>query len=365
MKPVNFFAKPMLCLSVVLLTACASQAKKVQPAAADVSPAAAASAYGDVIARPGQSEVVVENTLPSGLTIFVNGKIEGTVKARSAARIVVPDGNHYIKVQNMAKNGGTSKDVQFYTKSKRFFFKATSPNQFSVYLSRENAYDITAPNTAGGPAAAPDPTDVPISETSLGKDKAAMFNRLDAAVGSTAPAPAYTPAPAPAAYSAPSAPQPAPAVSAPPAPVSQVSAPPPAAQKPAEKSRIAVYVTGDKAEGERKALGTKMLVALVNSGKYIAIERTEEFLAQIDNEQLKQRSGSVDDNQISQLGKQFGVQYVCIANITHAFGTYQVSARIIDVETAVVVSVGEDDSPLRNMDDLTSVSFRIVRALMK
>ena len=354
MKPVNFFAKPMLCLSVVLLTACGSQAKKIQPAVATASPAAAASVYGDVIARPGQSEVVVENTLPASLTIFLNGRIEGTVKPRSAARIVVSDGNHYIKVQRMDKNGGTSKDVQFYTQSKRFFFKVTGPNQHSVYLSRENAYDITAPNTAGGPAAAMDPTDVPLSETSLGKDKAAMFGRLDAAAPVQAQAPAPAPAPAPSYGAVGSPAAAAPSVGGAPA-VSQTGA----------KAQIAVYVTGDRTDGERRALGTKMLAALVNSGRYTAIERSDDFLAKIDSEQMKQRSGAVDESQVSQLGKQFGVQFVCIASITRAFGAFQVSARIIDVETAVVIAVGEDQSPLRNMDDLDSVSFRVVRALMK
>ena len=359
MKPVNFFAKPMLCLSVVLLTACASQAKKIQPAVATASPAAAASVYGDVIARPGQSEVVVENTLPASLTIFVNGKIEGTVKARSAARIVVPDGNHYIKVQSMAKNGGTSKDVQFYTKSKRFFFKVTGPNQFSVYLSRENAYDITAPNaaTADGAVVSQEPKDVPLSETALGKDKAAMFERLDA----TAPAPA--PAAAPAASSGASISHSA-VAAAPAAPPPATGAAPAVAQT-GPRQQIAVYVTGDRSDGERKALGTKLLAALVNSGRYTAIERTDDFLATIDSEHMKQRSGSVDENQISQLGKQFGVKFVCIADITQAFGAFQVSARIIDVETARVISVGDDHSALKNMDDLENVSFRVVRALLK
>jgi len=107
------------------------------------------------------------------------------------------------------------------------------------------------------------------------------------------------------------------------------------------------------------------LTALVNSGKFIAIERSKEFLDEIDNEQRKQREGAVDESQISKLGKQFGVHYVCVANIIEAFGGHQVSARIINVETAVVVAMGEDDSPLRNMDDLASVSFRITKALLK
>jgi len=108
-----------------------------------------------------------------------------------------------------------------------------------------------------------------------------------------------------------------------------------------------------------------MLVALVNSGQYIAVERADDFLSAVEREHVKQRDNSVDDSQIRDLGKQFGVQYLCVANISQAFGTYQVSARIIDVETAVVIAIGESSSPLRSMDDLSAVSFRIVQALIK
>jgi len=356
----------VLFMSVILLTACASEAKNKNKKAVTPTKVERASAYGDVIAGPGQSEVVIENTLNVPIRVFLGGQVAGTVRARSAERIVVPDGNHYIKVQNTERGGGTSRDVQFYTQSRRFFFRATSPNNTSVSLTRDNAYEITparaaAPTTVtpqGGPAVVDD-SERPLAETALGKDKAAMFERLDAQVGGGSAPAAAAPAPAPVAV-----PAPAPAaVSAAPSPAPQAA--PAAAQRNAVRPQIAVYVTGDKSDGERKALGTKMLVALVNSGRYVAVERSDEFTAKIDEEHMKQRGGSVDDAQISNLGKQFGVRYVCVATITEAFGAFQVSARIIDVETAVVVAIGEDSSQLRNMDDLDSVSFRIVRAMLK
>ena len=125
--------------------------------------------------------------------------------------------------------------------------------------------------------------------------------------------------------------------------------------------KIAVYVTGNVGADEKEALGTRMLASLVNSGRYMAIERSNAFLAEIDKEHIKQRSGAIDDSQISELGKQFGVKFVCIAAITPAFGDYQVSARIIDVETAVVVFIGESASPLKSMADLARVSDQVVK----
>ena len=129
--------------------------------------------------------------------------------------------------------------------------------------------------------------------------------------------------------------------------------------------KIAVYVTGNVGADEKEALGTRILTSLVNSGRYMAIERSNAFLAEIDKEHIKQRSGAIDDSQISELGKQFGVKFVCIAAITPAFGDYQVSARIIDVETAVVVAMGDTNSPLKSLDDLTDASNKIVAIMFE
>ena len=125
--------------------------------------------------------------------------------------------------------------------------------------------------------------------------------------------------------------------------------------------RIAVYVTGDVSDNEKKALGTRMLASLVNSKRYKGIERSKSFLAEIDKEQEKQRSGEIDDSQISKLGKQFGVKFVCIADITNVLGAFQISARIVDVETAEVAFIGESYSALKNVIDLVAVCDQVVK----
>ena len=127
--------------------------------------------------------------------------------------------------------------------------------------------------------------------------------------------------------------------------------------------RIAVYVTGDASGNEKEALGTIMLASLVNSGRYLGIERSESFLAKLDEEHVRQRSGAIDDNQISELGRQFGVRYICIAAITPALGAFNVSARIIDVETAAVAFIGEANSTLKTIDELTRVSDEVVAVM--
>jgi len=129
------------------------------------------------------------------------------------------------------------------------------------------------------------------------------------------------------------------------------------------KPKIAVYATGAEEQGTNKALETYMLTALVNSGQYQTVERSEEFLAQLAAERSKQHSGAIENEQIKKLGKQFGVDFICIADITPALGSNMVSVRIVDVETAEVVAMGYADSPLKVLPDLTDASLRIVEMM--
>jgi len=135
------------------------------------------------------------------------------------------------------------------------------------------------------------------------------------------------------------------------------------AQSDGLKPKIAVYVTGDLKSTENKALGTKMLDALVKSGRYTAVERSDAFLAKVAEEHKKQRSGSVDEKKIRELGKQFGVQFICVADITEAFGSYQISARIIDIETAVVSITGKAYSKLKSSEEFTEASTKVVASM--
>ena len=136
-----------------------------------------------------------------------------------------------------------------------------------------------------------------------------------------------------------------------------------AATLAADLPRIAVYVTGDFPDNEKQALGTQMLSALVNSGRYRGIERSAAFLAELEREHITQRSGAIDDDQISELGKRFGVKYICIADVTPALGAFQVSARIINIETAEVDFIGEAHGGLKTMTELARISDEVVRKM--
>ena len=117
--------------------------------------------------------------------------------------------------------------------------------------------------------------------------------------------------------------------------------------------KIAVYVTSKMFEHENKVLEKKMAAALVRIGQYSVVDRSTESSDKLAAEHIKQRDGSVDEKQIKMLGKQYGVDFICIADITSAFGGFQVSASIINVETAMVVSMGETFSKSMTFGDLS------------
>ena len=122
--------------------------------------------------------------------------------------------------------------------------------------------------------------------------------------------------------------------------------------------QIAVYVTGDVPDDERSVLGTSILASLANSGRYIG----RPFLAEINP--AARKGGGIDNRRISELGRQFGVQFVCVADITPANDSFHVSARIVDVETAAVVFIGKSSfDQLESMTDLAVVSDEVIESM--
>jgi hypothetical protein len=113
--------------------------------------------------------------------------------------------------------------------------------------------------------------------------------------------------------------------------------------KPAKKTeapkpvKVAVYITGEDTTNLKGFAGDYLTDAIVRSGKYTAVERTYDFLKELDSEHEYQRTGSVDDEQISKLGRQFGVSLVCVVKVSAMNKEYYLSARLIDVETATVI----------------------------
>ena len=133
-----------------------------------------------------------------------------------------------------------------------------------------------------------------------------------------------------------------------------------------DSKKVAVYVVkSEAAQNIDRVLGDKLVAGFTNSGRYIAIERTNSFLSQLNKEQKYQRTGAVDDDDISRLGKQFGVQYVCVADVSDVLGEKFVSARLVDVETAEVVNSYDEGASMTTMQSCLAVANKIAANLSK
>jgi hypothetical protein len=105
-----------------------------------------------------------------------------------------------------------------------------------------------------------------------------------------------------------------------------------------EKEKVAIYTTDNSGQNIVEFVGDFLTNAIVKRGTYVAIERTAQFLQELNKEQTFQRTGAVDDSQISRLGKNMGVQLVCVVKIGKSGEQLFISARLIDVETATLKS---------------------------
>lgn len=134
--------------------------------------------------------------------------------------------------------------------------------------------------------------------------------------------------------------------------------------KMADAKKVAVYVTRTGNKDIDIILGDQLVAGFATSGRYLAIERTQGFLNQLSKEQAYQQTGAVDDSDLMRLGKQFGVQYVCVAKTSQLFGDYYIASRLIDVEHGEVVnSYKKDAVQLSSSQQVVSVAKEIASKL--
>ena len=124
--------------------------------------------------------------------------------------------------------------------------------------------------------------------------------------------------------------------------------------------KVAVYVTGDVEDSYKKVIGSKLVSGITQSGEYAAVERTNEFLSALTQEQDYQMSGAVNDQQIVKLGAQFGVRYVLVADVTEIFESTFISARMIDVQTGLITHSAEVDMELYSAKDLIKITEAVI-----
>ncbi|MBR5603268.1 MAG: hypothetical protein IKW51_03545 [Bacteroidales bacterium] len=119
---------------------------------------------------------------------------------------------------------------------------------------------------------------------------------------------------------------------------------------------VAVYVTSSESVPKEtsKILGSELVSAITKNENYIAVERTDDFLSQISNEQGVY--SKIDDNQLYNFGKKFGASNVCVADITKFGDEYYIVARLLDINTAKVWKTSKITSTLNSLSELINAS---------
>ena len=128
------------------------------------------------------------------------------------------------------------------------------------------------------------------------------------------------------------------------------------------KPKIALYIVNDAlTDSQKRVLTAKFLKPFTESGMYEIVDRSDIFTEQATKERIKQMDGSVNEKEIFRIGVEAGARYVCMVDLVNAFGTaYNVSARLVDVETAKIFGVqGETD--IRNLDDISGAASEVFR----
>jgi hypothetical protein len=127
---------------------------------------------------------------------------------------------------------------------------------------------------------------------------------------------------------------------------------------------IAVYAYGAKDLAFKRAVAARLVVAFANSGHYRALEEHREFF-EYAAAGYGNSAAPISTAQYAQMGRQFGADYICVAEVSVFLGEERIFAHIVDVKTAKITALGAGDTPLRIPADFTAASDDVVAAMLK
>lgn len=127
---------------------------------------------------------------------------------------------------------------------------------------------------------------------------------------------------------------------------------------------VAVYVTASEGvpQETKRILGSELVAAITRNPDYVAIERTDEFLSQVSQEQG--RYNNIDDKKLFELGQKYGASNVCVAEITKFSDEYYIVSRLLDIRTQRVWKTARKSSELKSLGELISVSEAVADELI-
>jgi hypothetical protein len=137
----------------------------------------------------------------------------------------------------------------------------------------------------------------------------------------------------------------------------------PTAKETLNLPKIASYAYGAKDPALSRAVAVRLITRLVNSDRYSASEQYREFFEYVAAWHVNSPA-PISVGQFKQFGQQFGVDYVCVAEVAAIFGEERIFSHIIDVKTAKIAALGTGNTPLNKPSDLAVAAEQVVAALL-
>lgn len=122
---------------------------------------------------------------------------------------------------------------------------------------------------------------------------------------------------------------------------------------------IAVYVVGNVNNDYKKVINSTIINEINKDKNFKVVERSEEILSTLISETGYQESGSVDQNQMIQLGQQCGASYIFAVDISDILGELYATSRIINVKDALVLVSSDVSKQITDLSSLKSFASEI------
>ena len=126
---------------------------------------------------------------------------------------------------------------------------------------------------------------------------------------------------------------------------------------------IVTYVTGGDPE-HQNALNSYFIKHLVKGNDYVPLERTDFFLKALIKENVFKISGHVADSQITELGRQAGAKYICIAEIMPVKNNHFVTSRLIDINRNMIIATSIETGYINSIKKLEEISNKLVSEML-
>lgn len=128
--------------------------------------------------------------------------------------------------------------------------------------------------------------------------------------------------------------------------------------------KVGVYVTGEVNAGNKKIAGQKIVSGISSNPDFVATERTVSFLSELAKDHDYKVNAPVNETRIIEIGRQFGLDYVVVAELTEAMGELVISSQMMDVQGNSQAVSAENIVKVRQASDLMRAAEDVAKQLL-